>query len=118
MTVLEWLLAFELVPSIEGRDQCWASKSERRRQLQNRAWTITGFRITERRGFVDLMDPIDTIKPGPDDPLPDVLAEVTLARGAKGQRSFWYNRLLAEGLYSAWDEKLQKKYDRDRKVIA
>lgn len=98
MTCLEWLRAFAWCPSIEGRDLAWASMSERRRQLQNKAWTIRGFKITESRGLVDWLEPIETKKPGPDDPFPDVLAEVTLCKGAKRQTSFYFHELLSNAL--------------------
>jgi hypothetical protein len=104
-TVYEWLREFPC-PSIEGRNQSLASNSEKRRQLQNRAWTISGFKRLARRrtpmGFlVEDLEPIGCIKPGPDDPMPDVLAEVTLCKGSKSQRSFFYNEAAAKTLEHA-----------------
>lgn len=115
MKVLDWLIEnLSPVPSIEGRNLSVASKSEVRRQLQNRVWTISGFRRTSAAScggiLIEDLEPIDWFRPGPDDEMPDVIAEVAMAKGSKSQRSFWYDKTLAEGVLSSWDEKTQAKY--------
>lgn len=101
---LERLLGWPDVPSIEGRNLPLASGSEKRRQLQNRAWTIRGFMYKDPRrvGVLTAVDLVATekAKPGPDDPWPDVLAEVTLCKGSKSQRSLYFNNVYAR----AWDD--------------
>ena len=105
-SVLAWLLDDEFCPSIEGRDKVYASSSERKRQLQNRAWTITGFVGGE---------PVKTLRPAPDDPMPDEIAEVTMCKGSEhSQRSIWYEPAIVERLLAVWPEPLkvaQRKAD-------
>lgn len=67
---LAFLLNLTFCPSTQGGQ---ASKSERRRMLENKAITFNGFKL------------------GPDDELPRPLWEITFFKGAKRQCSLWWD---------------------------